>query len=105
MRNGTPGTVRVRFFARYAELVGREETALTVPFPATVGDVVRRIRAELPGGADIPERPLTAVNSRHVRLEASVQDGDEVALLPPLAGGCPAPVATRPPARRSSPSR
>jgi molybdopterin synthase sulfur carrier subunit len=87
MRRGTPGTVRVRFFARYAEFVGREETALAIELPATVGDVVRRLRVELPGGDAIPERPLTAVNSQHVRLDAQVQDGDEVALLPPLAGG------------------
>ncbi len=87
MREETPGTVRVRFFARYAELVGLEEAAVAVPLPATVGDVVRRVRAELPGGDLIPERPLTAVNSKHVRLDAHVQDGDEVALLPPLAGG------------------
>ncbi len=84
---GTPGTVRVRFFARYAELVGREETALAISFPATVGDVIRRVRALVPGGEGLPERPLAAVNSKHVKLDASVEDGDEVALLPPLAGG------------------
>ncbi len=79
--------ITVRFFARYAELVGRAETALAVPLPATVGDVVRRVRSELPGAAGIPERPVVAVNQRHVALEAVVQAGDEVALLPPMAGG------------------
>ncbi len=83
----TSGTVRVRFFARYAEMVGREEAALAVSFPATVRDVVRRVREELPGGRDLPERPLAAVNLCHVQLEAPVRDGDEVALLPPVAGG------------------
>jgi molybdopterin synthase sulfur carrier subunit len=87
MSVGTTGTVRVRFFARYADLVGREEAALAVMLPATVGDVVRRVREDLPGGRGIPERPLAAVNLRHVKLDAPVQDGDEVALLPPLAGG------------------
>ncbi len=86
---GTPGTVRVRFFARYAELVGREEMALAISLPATVGDVIRRVRALVPGGEALPERPLAAVNSKHVKLDASVEDGDEVALLPPLAGGNP----------------
>ncbi len=94
MRDGTPGTVRVRFFARYAELVGREETALTVSLPATVEEVVRRLRVELPGAHDLPERPLAAVNSKHVKLDSYVKDGDEVALLPPLAGGS-GPVARR----------
>ena len=82
-----PATIRIRFFARYAELVGRAEATLAVPLPATVGDVVRRIRAELPGAAKLPERPLAAVNLRHVKLEAPVKDGDEVAFLPPVAGG------------------
>jgi molybdopterin synthase catalytic subunit len=80
-------TVRVRFFARYAELVGRAETAVSVPLPATVGDVLARVRAALPGARALPERPLTAVNLKHVKLDARVQDGDEVALLPPIAGG------------------
>ena len=87
MRSTTQGTVLVRFFARYAELVGKEQAALALPLPATVGDVVRRVRAELPGGEALPERPLAAVNLRHARLDTSVADGDEVALLPPLAGG------------------
>ena len=81
------GTVRVQFFARYAEMVGRREAAVVVTLPATVGDVVRRVREELPGARGLPERPLTAVNLRHVKLDATVRDGDEVALLPPIAGG------------------
>jgi molybdopterin converting factor small subunit len=79
--------VRLRLFARYAELVGRDDLELAVDLPATVADVVRRVREGVPGGAAIPERPLAAVNLRHVRLDAPVAPGDEVALLPPLAGG------------------
>jgi molybdopterin converting factor small subunit len=41
----------------------------------------------LPGGARLPERPLVAVNRRHARLDAVLVEGDEVALLPPMAGG------------------
>ena len=81
------GTVQVRFFARYAELAGCETTALSVPVPATVADVVRRVREAIPGAVALPERPLTAVNMRHVKLDAPVGDGDEVAFLPPVAGG------------------
>jgi molybdopterin converting factor small subunit len=80
-------TVRVRLFARYAELVGRSEAEVSVVVPATVADVVRQLRDALPGAAALPERPLAAVNLRHVKLDAPVGDGDEVALLPPIAGG------------------
>ena len=81
------GQVRLKFFARYAELVGADERELSLTLPATVGDVVRRARDEIPGASAIPERPLAALNLRHVQLDAQVRDGDEVALLPPLAGG------------------
>jgi molybdopterin converting factor small subunit len=80
-------TIRVRLFARYAELVGRAEAAVSVPLPATVGDVVRRLRDDIPAARALPERPLAAVNLRQARLDAQVKNGDEVALLPPIAGG------------------
>ncbi|MGH7701536.1 MAG: MoaD/ThiS family protein, partial [Gemmatimonadales bacterium] len=60
---------------------------LTVRSPATVLDVVRQARAVLPGAERIAERPLAALNQTHVRLDAPVSHGDELALLPPLAGG------------------
>jgi molybdopterin synthase sulfur carrier subunit len=81
-----PPTIRVRLFARYAELVG----ATQLDFPAeglrTAGDVLARIRS-LPGGGAIGETALLAINLRQARPEATVSPGDEVALLPPLAGG------------------
>ncbi len=79
--------MQVRFFARYAELVGRSEAAVSVALPATVGDVLRRVREDFPGAQALPEHPLAAVNLQHVKLDARVRDGDEVALLPPIAGG------------------
>ncbi len=83
-----PATVRVRFFARYAELMGRSEATVSLSLPATVGDVVRRLREDFPRAQALPERPLAAVNLKQTKLDARVQDGDEVALLPPIAGGC-----------------
>ena len=52
----------------------------------TVGDVLSRIRA-LPGGAAIGESTLIAVNLKQAALDVPVAPGDEVAVLPPLAGG------------------
>ena len=80
-------TVRVLLFATYADMTGQEAVEFTLPEPVTVGDVIRRLRASLPGAEQIPERPLAAVNRVQADLDAVVSDGDEVALLPPLAGG------------------
>ena len=79
--------VSVRFFARYAELAGCTWSAVTVASPATVADVIARVREVFPGTRDLPDRPLAALNQRQAKLETPVSDGDEVALLPPLSGG------------------
>jgi molybdopterin converting factor small subunit len=81
------GKVSVRFFARYAELAGCTWSAVNVETPATVADVIARVREVFPGTKALPPQPLAALNQRQARLDAPVNDGDEVALLPPLAGG------------------
>lgn len=79
--------VRVLLFASYADSAGAGEMELTAPAPATIGDIVRQVRASLPGGDRIPPRPLVARNRVHASLDEAVSDGDEVAILPPMAGG------------------
>jgi molybdopterin converting factor small subunit len=76
----------VRLFARYAELFGAEQVEVTLPPTARVSDLVSALRA-LPGGASLPERPFVARNMAQAMLQDVVQPGDELALLPPLAGG------------------
>ncbi|MEP6573316.1 MAG: MoaD/ThiS family protein [Gemmatimonadota bacterium] len=82
-----PLRIRVLLFASYADLVSREEVEVLVPSPATVADVIARLRADVPGAHRLPDRPLAAVNQVHGRLTDPVADRDEVALLPPMAGG------------------
>lgn len=79
-------TVQVLLFARFAELLGTERLALELPRPATLQTVLDRLRS-LPGGAQLPPRPLLARNQAQAAPDTAVQDGDEVAVLPPLAGG------------------
>ena len=81
------GKVSVRFFASYAELAGCTSSAVNLTTPTTVADVIARVREVFPGTQGLPPRPLAALNHRHVKLDAPVNEGDEVALLPPLAGG------------------
>ncbi len=80
-------TIRLRYLARYAELLGVESEELAVSAPATVGDVVAALRAAHPAAAQLPAKPLCAVNFRQALWGDPVVGGDEVALLPPVAGG------------------
>ena len=60
---------------------------MNVPTPATVADVIAKVRELFPGTQVMPPRPLAALNRRQVKLDAAVNEGDEVALLPPISGG------------------
>ncbi len=79
-------TVTVRLFASYAEILGHSHLELTIPEGSTVADVVRSVN-ELPGGGGLPPAPLVAVNYSYAPSLRALADGDEIALIPPVAGG------------------
>ena len=80
------GTVRVLLFARYAELLGTDSLTLPASEAGTIGAVLDHLRA-LPHGDLLPPRPLVAVNLIQAQSDQPLSPGDEVAVLPPLAGG------------------
>ena len=80
-------TVRCFFFARYAELLGCTELELELCCGATVAAAVDFVRAHVAGGQQLPAEPLVAKNQQHVKHDSVVEDGDELAFLPPLGGG------------------
>jgi molybdopterin converting factor small subunit len=76
----------VLLFASYAEALGGREVTVPVECPCDAQAVVRALRA-LPGGSRLPSEPLVAVNREWVALGHPVRAGDEVAVIPPVAGG------------------
>ena len=79
-------TVRVLLFASYADAVGAPEIALDLPEGARVRDVLAGVR-QLVAGKRVPDRPMVAVNERYADLDQQVSSSDEVAIIPPVAGG------------------
>jgi molybdopterin synthase sulfur carrier subunit len=79
-------TLRVLLFGSYAEILGFDSVEVTLDSLATVGDVLERLKA-LPGGEKLPPRPLCALNLSQVSVNAALSPSDELAVLPPLAGG------------------
>lgn len=82
-------TLRVRalFFALYRDVTGTESLDLELPDGATARSAVEAVRGRGAGFARLPERPVVAVNHEYATLDAPLCDGDEVAFLPPVAGG------------------
>lgn len=79
--------VKIRLFARLREIAGAAELQRTVADGATAGAVWDDLAMEFPGLTDYATAVSCAVNEEHARLTATLQDGDEVAFLPPVSGG------------------
>lgn len=79
--------INVHFFALYRDLVGTGNLALDVADDATARVAVDELRARGGGFERLPEEPVVAVNLEYARLDRALEDGDELALLPPVAGG------------------
>ena len=79
--------VRLLFFASLKDIVGARQMQLEMPAGATVGDVLTRLETNYPRIKDYRRVVLTAVNEEYVDQRALVQDGDEVAIFPPVSGG------------------
>ena len=78
--------VRSLFFAQYRDMAGAEELPVELPEGASVGDLVSALRGR--GGlASLPPRPVVAVNMDYAPLATRLSEGDEVAFIPPVAGG------------------
>ena len=79
-------TVTLLLFASYADALGASTLDMELPHESTVGDLLSAVRAH-PGADRLPPSPMVAVNQRYATLESIVREGDEVALIPPVAGG------------------
>jgi molybdopterin synthase catalytic subunit len=75
--------VRVRLFAALREQAGTSQLELELPEGAQVSDVWSALGL---GGAE-PASLAFALNRAYADREDRLQDGDEVALIPPVSGG------------------
>jgi molybdopterin converting factor small subunit len=79
-------TITTLLFASYADALGLESVQLTLPEGAKVADALAELRA-LPGGDRLPPEPLVANKHTYARTDSRLSAGDELAVIPPVAGG------------------
>ncbi len=76
----------VRLFASYREAAGVAHVELELPAGATARDAIRAVLAEHPLVAE-GRQLVIARNEVYVDPAAVLEDGDELALIPPVSGG------------------
>jgi molybdopterin synthase catalytic subunit len=79
--------VNILAFGILRDYLGSSMGPLDLPAGSTVGDLLERCRALVPGNGMPWSSIAVAVNEEYVRPTHRLADGDEVALLPPVSGG------------------
>ncbi len=82
-----PISVNALFFAAYRDLVGHSGLAVELREGATVGDLVSELRERGAPFDRLPAEPAVAVNRTYAFLDEPLSADDEVAFIPPVAGG------------------
>ena len=83
-------TVMARFFALYREAAGQDRLQVAVPVATTVRDLWQYLVAAEPRlrrASAAMASTAYAINDTWADAAQVLQDGDEVAFLPPVSGG------------------
>ncbi|MBV8671104.1 MAG: MoaD/ThiS family protein [Candidatus Eremiobacteraeota bacterium] len=79
--------VTVRFFASHREATGCASYEADVPHGARAADVLSQLCETFPRLQPLAHNAAFAINQTQVAPASPLHDGDELAVLPPMAGG------------------
>jgi molybdopterin synthase catalytic subunit len=80
-------TIRLLFFAVLRDITGRDELSLELAEGTTPAGIWNNLRHEYSALASYVNPPMVAVNESYAAHDLPLKDGDEVAFIPPVAGG------------------
>ena len=80
-------TVRLLFFAVLRDIAGTGERELALSEGTTARDVWQSLRGQHAELSDYTQPPMIAINETYATPETVLRDGDELAFIPPVAGG------------------
>jgi molybdopterin synthase catalytic subunit len=79
--------IELLHFASFRDAVGRDRESREIADGTRVRELWTSLAREIPLFGRFPTPPPAAVNREYVPSETVLRDGDEVAFLPPVAGG------------------
>jgi molybdopterin converting factor subunit 1 len=79
--------VAVLFFGHYRDIIRDGKRVLDLPGDATVSDAANHLMGEDARLTDLMTKTRIAVNSEFAGFDTVLQEGDELAFLPPMSGG------------------
>jgi molybdopterin converting factor subunit 1 len=79
--------ITVRLFSILRERAGRSELSLEVSKEATIAEALKELRHRVPELKDHLHGVAYALNHAYTQPNTPLQEGDELALIPPVSGG------------------
>ena len=79
--------INVLFFASCREVIGMKKLVMDLDGGVTIAEIRKRIVCQFPQLAGVSKTLQFARNSEYVAEDTPLQDGDEVAVIPPVSGG------------------
>ena len=79
--------VHLLHFASFRDAIGRDQEERDLAEGTRVEDLWKTLGREVALFRQFPTIPPAAVNREYVASDTVLRDGDEVAFLPPVAGG------------------
>lgn len=81
--------ITIRLFANFSELLQKDTLTLEIRDNAAVSDLRQTLRAAYPEFTTLLDKTMIAVNREYADGTVVIQEGDEIALIPPVGGGSP----------------
>jgi molybdopterin synthase catalytic subunit/molybdopterin converting factor small subunit len=94
--------VRTLFFGMLKDLAGRGSDFVNLPENATLGDVVTHYEELIPRLGELAASIAISINQEFAGPDSKLNDGDEIAFLPPVSGGLQDPDSEHASGRGSS---
>ena len=79
--------ISIKLFAVYQEIIGSSQIAQELPRGTCAGDVLIGLINQYPQLAQWQSVTRLGVNLDFVEADRTLQDGDELVLIPPVSGG------------------
>jgi molybdopterin synthase sulfur carrier subunit len=81
-------TVKVLLFGAAREAANTSEREFSLPLPITSAEAFKIVLSEFPALSErFGKSLLLAINQNYAQGEEIIEDGDELAIFPPVSGG------------------
>jgi MoaD family protein len=79
--------IRLKFFALYRDVVGKSQVDMEIDDGWKVKDLVEKVLEDFPAMKKFRDDIIVSVNRNYSSDDTLINEGDDVAIFPPVGGG------------------